>query len=282
MVENLVLDYPAEDANLGPTKTECFRCRMLDSPHKLGLFPAARAAASHDTGSEWLLRPPLLLLCPRVIRLSSEGARRGAKQWAVNPRVEWCRRWNVKKALRTLEEVELHREDVRHFMQWKDERIEEACKPDSVLVLFVEDYITAYELAREKDALNSSAASAWATCVGFRFWCRGRTPDNPYRFQVFSEDCAHDAHGGHQALNEALEMLPEIVKITMDILDGITDRGGHFGAKAFVGGVLWQVARRFTIKEVRINGSPCYHGKNGVDGDGRPARPLPSRSPDEK
>lgn len=139
--------------------------------------------------------------------------------------------------------------------------------------------MTAAELAREKDAVNSSPASGWATVVGFRVWCRGCTPDQPYRFQVYSDDCEHDGLAAQQALNLVLSKLPETALISADKLVGYLDRGGHFGSKNFVGGVLWQVARTYAIDEVHVNGCPCYHGKSGVDADKRHAHSHPPPKP---
>jgi hypothetical protein len=59
----------------------------------------------------------------------AEDPGQSAKQWAENPRVDWCKRWNLKKALHTVEEVDLHREEVRQFLLHKDAIIDEAYRP---------------------------------------------------------------------------------------------------------------------------------------------------------
>lgn len=59
----------------------------------------------------------------------AEDPAQSAKQWAENPRVDWCKRWNLKKALRSIEEVDLHQEDVRQFLEHKDAIIDEAYRP---------------------------------------------------------------------------------------------------------------------------------------------------------
>lgn len=72
----------------------------------------------------------------------------------------------------------------------------------------------------------------------------------------------------------ALCQLPNKISITWRKLMGFMDRGGHFGAKVFVGGVLKAVPDALGFDEAHCNGVPCYHGKSGVDGDGRHAEEM--------
>jgi len=177
----------------------------------------------------------------------------------------------LKKCLRALEEVDFHKEDVERSKECVDERIKKACATDSKVVFIQEDFGTDIELGKEEEGLNSSPAAGWATCVGFRAWHRGRTKDTPMRIHVVSDDpgADHSAFSGHHALERVVLAVPIRIRLLADEISIFTDNGGHFQAHNFTGAVLEIIPAFHHFTKAELGHCPCYHGKNGVDGDFR-------------
>jgi len=191
-----------------------------------------------------------------------------AEQWALSF-IDEGERHTIQRALRTLEEVEMHRADIRGTWESLETWIERAVGQNSTVLLIFQDFATSVLAGREFDDLGVSPAKKWINLCGFAVWYKGRKIKLPMKYDVFSDYVDHSAWAGVFCLEVVLHHIatiePDVLRLCTNFVS-FTDNGGHFAAKIYLGSVLSRIPERYFPKAtVEACHHPCYHGKTIVD-----------------